>query len=55
MEDDLQLFISKETGIRLIHAKFKKDPMITGRVIHVWRGSNKKPETQNKQQKLAMQ
>ena len=38
--------ISKETGLRLIHAKFEKDPMRTGRVIHVWRGSNKKPETQ---------
>ena len=27
--------ISKETGLRMINAKFEKDPMRYGRVIHV--------------------
>ena len=34
---------SKGTGLSMIHTQFEKDPMRNGRVIHVWRGSNKKP------------
>ena len=40
--------ISKETGLRLIHATFEKDPMRNGRVIHVWRGSIKKQDKHKK-------
>ena len=31
--------ISKGTGLRLIHAKFEKDPARNGKVTQVWRGS----------------
>ena len=39
---------SKGTGLRLIHAKFEKDPVRNGGVIHVWRGSNKKALNKHK-------
>ena len=35
LEEDLQNFISKGTGLRLIHAKYEKDPMRNDRVIYV--------------------
>ena len=34
--------IDKGTGLRLIPAKFEKDSLINGGVIHVWRGAIKK-------------
>ena len=42
----------------MINAKFEKDPIRNGRVIHVWRGSIKKQDKhkhKNKKTKLAMQ
>ena len=44
--------ISKGTGLRMIHAKFEKDPMRNCRVIQVLRGLIKKQE--DTKTKLAM-